>query len=280
MYATSYYPDPLGVRRSQIEGDERFRMRVVSDRDAVWQAMAGDFCSLLARNEAAGRPACVILSPRWLDLRALADRLNAEKLSCKRLTVFHPEEFCDECGHRVSEDHPLSLTGRVRRQLYGRLDADLRPPRQNIVFPDPERPGEFGVRLDDAGGAQACYAALGMDANFGFHTPPGAGEPDDDGYFDLPARVVRLSPAALQAIALEFACAVASVPPMAVCEGLGDIVRSAGIRLYLAHRWQSAVLRRVFYGPVTACYPASILQRHPEVAVTMAPEVADSPSEL
>jgi hypothetical protein len=41
--------------------------------------------------------------------------------------------------------------------------------------------------------------------------------------------------------------------------------------------WQPAVARRALYGPVTPAFPASYVQTHPDVAVTMVAYVAEAP---
>jgi glucosamine-6-phosphate deaminase len=278
MRVKNYYSEPLRVTAAEIEGDQRFQMKVVAGEEGLWEELARDFCALVAANEAAGRATCAIVWPRWLRLHAVAARLNAGGIRCQRLLLFHPEEFCDERGECLPPSHPLSLRRRLWCDFYGRLDPGLRPAESKIVFPDARRPGEFGSRIVDAGGAEVCYAALGMDGHFGFQAGPAAGEPDDDHYFELPARVIALSPQALREAAVEFACGnTASIPKAAVSAGLAEVMRAASLRLFLAHRWQSPVLRRTLYGPVAANYPASIVQRHPELQVTMVPEVAQPP---
>ena len=59
--------------------------------------------------------------------------------------------------------------------------------------------------------------------------------------------------------------------------GMSEIMKAARMRVYLMRPWQSSVVRRVFYGPVTPRYPASILQRHPDLQLVMVEFVAQQP---
>ncbi len=275
MNESGYYPDPLAVSHDIITTDARFRMRVVASEESLWDDLAVHLCGWIRHNNEARRKTRVMFLGHWLDYRRAALRLESEGVNCAQLVAFHAGDYCDAAGRGLPMDHPLSLRGRFLRDFCLAIRPEFRPRQENVVYPDPEHPGAFGARVMDEGGVEVCYGSIGLDAHLGFESgQPRAG----DSYFELPTRLLTLSPEALLESALEAGSGdIRSVPPMAVSASLTEVMRSAHVRLYLQHGWQSAALRRALYGEVTPRYPASILQRHPELSVTMLPCVARAP---
>jgi glucosamine-6-phosphate deaminase len=56
-----------------------------------------------------------------------------------------------------------------------------------------------------------------------------------------------------------------------------EILSAGRLRLYCNRPWQSAVIRRVLHGPVTAACPASLIRTHSDASVTVARYVAQIP---
>jgi len=278
MKPACYYDDPLAITRQQVAAEKRFPVKIVPTLEALWGEFARDFGGLIRENNTMGRRTAVILPVGPFDYRCAAQWLNREQISCARLITFNMDEYCDQHGCMIPPDHPLSFRAYMRRNFYEVLEPSLRPRPENMVFPDPERPGEFGARISHEGGVEACYGGFGIDGHFAFNMPPWPDEPQDDSYFDLPTRLVRLTPETRTQSALGCAAGdIASIPPMAVTIGMKEIMQAARMRVYLMRPWQSPVMRRVLYGPVTPRYPASVLQRHPDLAVTMVEYVAALP---
>lgn len=278
LKTASYYEDPLAITREQVMAERRFPVKVVPSLEALWDEFARDFSALIRENNAIGRRTAVILPVGPFDYRRAAERLNRERISCSRLITFNMDEYCDERGRMIPLDHPLSFRAYMRRNFYEVLEPELRPRPDNMIFPDPERPGDIGARISHEGGVDACYGGFGIDGHFAFNVPPWPDEPQDEAYFELPTRLVRLTPETRTQSALGCTSGdIFSIPPMAVTIGMKEIMQSARMRVYLMRPWQASVMRRVFYGPVTPRCPASVLQRHPDLAVTLVEYVAEPP---
>lgn len=67
------------------------------------------------------------------------------------------------------------------------------------------------------------------------------------------------------------------IPRQAVTLGMREILASRRLRLYCNRPWQSAVVRRVLHGPVTATCPASLMRRHRDAVLAVTDEVAAVP---
>ena len=94
----------------------------------------------------------------------------------------------------------------------------------------------------------------------------------------LPTRVVRLSRETRLVNALNAARGnLDRIPALAVTVGMREILASRRVRVYMNREWQGAIVRKVLHGPVTPAVPASLLQEHPDVRLTIAAHVARLP---
>lgn len=272
--AVTHYGDPLRVTRGDLLREKRFAMKALPTREALFADFAEDFAALVAE----GRRTKVALPVGSIDYRVAAGLINRRRIDCRNLVVFGLDEFCDDRGLTVGPDHPLSCRGRLDRSFYQALSADLRPARENIIFPEGANPGSIGSRITDEGGIDVCYGDFGIDGSFALNVPPSDDAPHDGTWFELPARVVSISPQMQTLMALEYTGGdLAALPPKAVTLGMSEVMKAATMRVYLTHGWQSAVIRRALYGPVTPLCPASLLQRHPEMRFVVLDSVADQP---
>ena len=56
-----------------------------------------------------------------------------------------------------------------------------------------------------------------------------------------------------------------------------EILEARKVRIYMNREWQCAIVRKILHGPVTASVPASLLQEHGDVRLTIAAAVARLP---
>ena len=71
---------------------------------------------------------------------------------------------------------------------------------------------------------------------------------------------------------------ISIIPWRCVTVGMKEILASRRLRFYCNRPWQSAVVRRVLHGPITAACPASFIRTHPEAYLTVADYVAHPPN--
>ncbi|MGN6471602.1 MAG: hypothetical protein ACTHLC_18680, partial [Rhizobiaceae bacterium] len=67
------------------------------------------------------------------------------------------------------------------------------------------------------------------------------------------------------------------IPEFAVTVGMKEILESRKVRIYMNRAWQSAVIRKLLHGPVTAAAPASLLQEHADARVLATEMVTELP---
>lgn len=196
----------------------------------------------------------------------------------------------------IDIDSSLSFRGFVHRELVEPLMAldggtmgssgspsSLGPDKgtplnfspEQIYFPDPADPGAYGRRLADFGGADICFAGVGINGHLAFNEPPAEEQGD---FFNLGTRIVDLS---RETITINSNTALGGaweqIPKRAITIGMKQILASRSLRIFLNRPWQRAVVRKLLYGPVTSTFPASSAQEHADARITMTAEVAAPP---
>ena len=267
--------EALRVSRQQVAAETRFPVEIVPTLENLWDHFARNCADLIAARNREGKKTVLILPTGPFHYPRLAAIANREKISFRNVVSINMDEFCDAEGQDIPCDHPLSFRAYMDRELFHRLDPELRIPRSNIVFPSAADPSATSQRIEQEGGVDVCYGGFGIDGHFAFNMP--ASIPVDE-YAQLPTRTLALTPESRTQSALGSTSGdIASVPPNAVTVGMKEMLAAREVRVYLMRPWQSSVMRRCLYGPVTAFYPASLLQRHSRLKVVVVSYVADEP---
>ena len=93
----------------------------------------------------------------------------------------------------------------------------------------------------------------------------------------LPTRVLSLTRETRTINSVTVGGEISVIPKRAVTVGMKEILSSRRLRFYCNRPWQSAVVRRVLHGPITAACPASLLRLHPDATLILADYVAAPP---
>ena len=204
----------------------------------------------------------------------LSDRCRAEGISLAQLTFFIMDEYLTDDGRWISTDDPLSFRAHMQRHLLEKLPDELQP---QIVIPDPADLGAVGRAIEHCGGLDVTYAGVGITGHLAFNEP--MAEVTNAAYFaDLPTRIVPLLPETRLINAVTAARGnVSRIPRMAVTVGMREILSARRLRIYMNRHWQSAAIRRLAFGPVTAAFPASMAQTHPQWSLHIVDHVLDQP---
>ena len=256
-----------------------FRFNLVANADELNRRIAREAVDAIKAAGAAGRQILMILPVGPLDYSYWARLCNAERVSCAPLVSMNMDEYLDDRGDLIAMDHPLSFRSFMKRTLVDPLDARLRPDPANVRFPDPHNPEAASSFMDSFGGADLCYAGIGISGHMAFNDPPEPGEPVVDAE-------VRNSRTRLLTISRESATQMAMggvngnweiLPRRAVTVGLHDILASKKLHLTFLRSWHSGVLRRALFGPVTGRFPGSFAQEHRNLEVTVTQLAARPP---
>ena len=204
----------------------------------------------------------------------IARRARTENIDLSKLVLLGMDEYLRPDGQWILEDDPLSFRGHIQRHLLDHLPVDNRP---SVVFPNPANLKHYTDQIEMYGGVDVSYCGVGITGHLAFNDPV-EGYENPDLVATLPTRIVALRETTVALNSVTAARGnIQRIPKSAVTVGMKEILSATKIRIYLNREWQSAVIRRMLFGPVTGAFPASLVQHHDDVYVQAAEYVLKSP---
>ncbi len=272
--------DYLNISAADLGKGTPVKITVKTDMVSIGMAVAHDMLEEILRAKADGRNATLIVPVGPVDQFAiLAAILNEKKISIREIMFINMDEYLTDDDQWIPKEHPLSFRGYMDRLFYQRLDPALAPKTENRVFPDPANAGAIQQLIDSRGGVDACFGGIGINGHMAFNEPPEPGEKiSDQDFANLPARNLTLSRETRTINSVTVGGEITLIPHRAVTVGMKEILAARRLRFYCNRIWQSAVVRRVLHGPITASCPASFMRQHADAALTVADYVAMPPN--
>ena len=249
-----------------------FRIRILPDAEMepLWIA---DMFERIRRSSEAGERFVMIAPNPWPSYDKVARLINEHRISCHHLHTFNMDEYANEHGEIAPESWAFGFGHAFKKFFYANIDADLRPPENQVHGLSNENISHYGKMLADLGGADICYSGPGWTGHLAFIEPdaPEFAAASFEEWKKLGPRVCTLSPFTIAQNSLH-GCFGASgdltaVPPKAATIGPAEVV-AAKHRIDLHgitvgggfHSWQRLTSRLVLHGPVTPLVPESLLQ--------------------
>jgi glucosamine-6-phosphate deaminase len=262
----------MRVPVDELRGRARTRFTLVKDRPALIEDFARSIANEIRTNNDAGAPTRLILPVGPVaQYPILVDLCNRARISWTNVFAFNMDEFLDWQGRPIRASHPLSFEGFMRREVYARLDPEIRIPDDHCFFPHPFRIDEIAEQIDRLGGIDCCYGGIGYHGHVAFNEPPNTRwrRISLDEMRQSLTRVVVLGDDSIVVQSIESAGGnPAAIPPMAVTLGMKNILSSRKIRLYCAagprHR---AIFRISVAGAVSTDFPSTLIQGHADAEI-------------
>jgi len=284
-------PYGFDVEAEALEAASPLPVTVAGDTVAAHLHFARTLADEVAANNAAGRPTRLILPVGpTLHYPMLAEICNREGISWRDAHLFFMDEYCDWQGRWVDVSHPASFRGIAERLFIGRLREELRPPAEQVIFPDPRNLDAPAERMAAVGGVDTCYGGIGVHGHVAFNEAPISRwyTVSTEEFMQSGTRLLAL---AEETMVLNAARAVGgyfpALPPMAVTLGMREIAAARRIRLYATSGdWQRAILRIALFGAPDAPngadvrYPVSLLRSHADIAFVADRNTAMKPVNL
>src|SRR5262249_32173667 len=162
-HAPMSWEEIVAVPAAELQARARVPVRIFPTGQAMFAALARLIADLIASRNAAGSPTRLIFpvahkTPSPL----LADICNRERIGWRTCHCFNMDEWLDWECRSLPLDHPFSLEGFMRRHLYDRLDAELRPPEANLCFPSPRNMLDLSDRIRRVGGVDLAIGGFGV----------------------------------------------------------------------------------------------------------------------
>lgn len=240
----------------------------------IFAQMAAQMTEEIERHNKAGEKTVLICPvgpvgqyPFFVDL------VNEKKISLRDVWFINMDEYLDDSKQWVPMDHPLSFRGFMERMVYGKINPELVMPKNQRVFPDPNRVSYVPELIEKLGGVDAAFGGIGINGHVAFN------EADplllDEEYLSQKTRVLEITPETRTANAIgDFNGALEDMPRYCVTVGIYEIAHARKIRLGCFRSWHRAVVRRAGYGEATPLFPVTLLQNHPDITLTFTDFVA------
>ena len=206
--------------------------------------------------------------------------VNRERVSLRRLTVFHMDECLDWQGRELPRQHPYSFRGFMERHFYGPVDPELAVPEEGRRWLNARNTEEIREEIA-SGPVDITYGGWGQDGHIAYNQArrhPFSRVTLDD----VRRSTVRVQDNNLDTvIALaqrSFGTAYQFVPPMSVTLGVSECLSAKKVRVFSdTGAWKQTALRVALFGPLTAEYPMTLLEEHPDALITATVETARHP---
>ena len=139
------------------------------------------------------------------------------------------------------------------------------PPEQR-VYPNPADPGYVDRLIEELGGVDIAFGGIGINGHLAFNES--REDMTAEEFAAQGTRALSLNPETRTANAIGDRCgAIDAMPHRAVTIGIKQILGARKVRLGVFREWHRSVVRQAAYGEVTAHFPASLLQNHPDAII-------------
>jgi glucosamine-6-phosphate deaminase len=259
-------------------------LRLCTDSAEMGALMARELVDEIARNNLAGRPTRAIIPcgpSGWYE--PFTDLVNRERVSLRRLEVFHMDECLDWQGRELPRAHPYSFRGYMEQHFYRPVDQSLAVPEPARHWLRPDNMDEIRARIAESP-IDVTYGGWGQDGHVAYNQArrhPFSTLSVDD----LRRSTIRVQENNFDTmIALAqrtFGSAYQFAPPMSVTLGMKECLAASKVRLFSdTGAWKQTALRVALFGPLTSEYPITLLQEHPDALLTATIETATHPVSL
>lgn len=248
-----------------------FKIRLISELEIFYAEFALDIVGEIVTAAEEGRQCVLILPvgpvPQYAIATSIINRLG---IDCKHLVTFNMDEYADENGQTAPAEWAGSFATAMMANFFGRMRADLRPPAENINFPNTANIDRYSDMIAEAGGADCCYGGIGWCGHIAFfESHLGDNYATLEEYKQAKAQIVELHPMTIMQNALHsFGGDWSWVPPKAASVAPADILGARRRSFWLDGMcgpgtnmsWQRFIARLAAHATPNKYVPGSILQ--------------------
>jgi len=186
----------------------------------------------------------------------LVRRYEAGEVSFARARAFMLDEYVG-----LSAEHPQRYRNVIENEFTGRVDFAPGAVRGPDGLAENIRAAcaEYDDAIAAAGGVALQILGIGTDGHVAFNEPGSS--------LASRTRIKTLTEQTRADNARFFDGDIDQVPQHCLTQGLGTIMRASHILLIATGRAKADAVHQLVEGPVSAMWPATILQHHPHVTV-------------
>lgn len=270
---------PFDQLENQTELKTPFRL--CKDSDEMGWIMARELVTeIKAHNERGKQTRAIIPCGPSCWYEPFTTLVNQERVSLKNLVVFHMDECLDWQGRELPRDHPYNFRGVMESVFYNPVDAELSVPETNRIWLNPDNIDDVRQKIWEAP-IDITYGGWGQDGHIAYNQA--RRHPFSEvSIADVRNSTIRIQENNLDTIIAlaqrSFGAAYQFVPPMSVTLGVKECLSAKKVRLFSdTGAWKQTALRVALFGPITAEYPITLLQEHPDALITATIQTARHP---
>jgi glucosamine-6-phosphate deaminase len=256
--------DFLSITEKDVLANNEIRILPVDTAEDMYNEMVRLSVNKIKENNSLGKRTSFILpvGPTG-QYRRLARVINMEKIDCSGLVTINMDEYLDEKDRYIPRDHPLSFRGFMDRNFFGLIEPELKVRQENIHFPDPLEPEKIGELVDSLGGADICFAGIGINGHIAFNESMDESSISGEVFRRLKTRTLELAQSTVYVNGSLFARGHTEIiPPRCITIGMDEILKSHEIVCCLEYIFQSAVVRKMAVLGPTPGFPATFVKEH------------------
>lgn len=268
---------------NQLENNPGLKVpfRLVADSIELGEIMAADFINEIKSANAGNRNLRVIVpcGPKcWY--APFARLINEGNISMKNVTVFHMDECLDWQGNLLAKNDPYNFRTFMETYFYGPIREDLCVPVKQRFFPEPSNLELIRKKISE-GQIDITLGGWGQDGHIAYN------QARRHPFSKISIEKLKSSELRIQENNIDtiitlahrsFGAAYQFVPPMSVTLGIKECLSAKKVRLYSdTGAWKQTALRVGLFSDVTAEYPITLLQEHPDALITATVETAKHP---
>jgi len=252
-------------------------LKKLGDSGEVFYELALEMIGEIEKNNAQNRRTVFICPVGPVGQYPIFVRLvNERRVSLKNVWFINMDEYLDENGEWIDESSKLSFHGFMNRSVYTKIDPELVMPENQRVFPDPHNVGFIPALIEELGGVDIAFGGIGINGHLAFNESQDELTPDE--FAALKTRVLPISRETRVANAIgDLNGAIDAMPTHCVTIGMHEILSAKKVRLGVFRDWHRSVVRQAAYGEVSAHFPVTLLQRHPDACIYVNANAAQQP---
>ena len=259
----SYYQ----ITEQDLGKEAKIPLKVLGNSGEVFYELALEMIREIKKNNDLGRPTVMICPVGPVGHYSVFTRLvNEERLSLRKCTFINMDEYLTDNGEYIDKGSRLSFRGFMDRKVYGRIDDALLMSPDRRVFPDPHHPEAIQKLIDSFGGVDLAVGGIGINGHLAFNEADPSLSAEE--FAKLHTRVLDSAPETRTANAIgDLGGALEDMPKKCITIGIAEILGARKVRLGVFRDWHRAVVRRAAYGEVSAGFPVTLLQEHPDALI-------------
>lgn len=238
------------------------QVAVLPSQEQIANVGARRFIGILGRNPQAVIGLATGSSPLGI-YQALIRAYRAGEVSFRQAQAFCLDEYVG-----LPADHPEAYQNFIRREFTDQVDFD--PQAVHAPAGDSSDPvaaaREYDAQIGAAGPVALQILGIGSDGHIGFNEPGGA--------LTSRTHLGFLTEQTRSDNARFFAGDINQVPVACLTQGLGTIMEAEELLLVATGAGKAQAVRELVEGPVSARWPATVIQAHPRAVILLDEEAA------